>query len=72
MRKTEVKTDKPIYLGFLTLDWSNNNNKKKKMRKFWYRYINEKYSKKAKLIIIDTDSFIIHIKIAILFKDIKY
>ena len=30
MRKTEVKTDKPIYLGFLTLDWSNNNNKKKK------------------------------------------
>lgn len=42
------------------------------MRKFWYRYINEKYNKKAKLIIIDTDSFIIHIKIAILFKDIKY
>ena len=40
-RKTKVKMNKPIYLGFWILSLS-----KIQIYKFWYDYIKEKYGKK--------------------------
>ena len=57
MKKTEVKMNKPIYLGMSILDIS-----KTLMYEFWYDYIKPKYQDKAKLCYMDTDSFIIYIK----------
>ena len=65
MKKTQVKMNKPIYLGFSILDLS-----KIVMYEFWYDYIKPKYSKKAKLCYMDTDSFIIYIKTKDFYKDI--
>ena len=53
MKKTKVKLNKLIYLGFSKLDLS---------KIVMYDYLKAKYGKKAKLCYIDTDSFIIHIK----------
>ena len=57
MRKTEVKMNKPIYLGLSILDVS-----KMVMYEFWYDYMKPKYGDIAKLCYMDTDSFIINIK----------
>ena len=65
MKTTKVKMNKHIYLGFSILDLS-----KIVMYEFWYDYIKPKYGKKAKLCYLDTDSFIIHIKIEDFYKDI--
>ena len=65
MKKTEVKMNKPIYLGQATLDIS-----KTLMYKFWYEYIKPKYKDKARLCYMDTDSFIIHIKTEDFYEDI--
>ena len=66
MKKTEVKMNKPIYLGQAILDIS-----KTLMYDFWYGYIKPKYGDKAKLCYMDTDSFIIHIKTENFYKDIS-
>ena len=66
MKKTEVKMNKPIYLGQEILDIS-----KTLMYDFWYGYIKPKYGDKAKLCYMDTDSFIIHIKTEDFYKDIS-
>ena len=66
MRKTEVKMNKPIYLGQAVLDIS-----KTLMFEFWFDYIVPKYGDKVKLCYIDTDSFIMHIKIKDFYKDIS-
>ena len=65
MKKTEVKMNKPIYLGMSILDTS-----KTLMYKFWYDYIKPKYKDKAKLCYTDTDSFVIYIKTEDFYKDI--
>ena len=57
MKKTEVKMNKPVYLGQAILDIS-----KTLMYELWYDYIKPKYGEKAKLCYMDTDSFIIHIE----------
>ena len=57
MKKTEVKMNKPLYLGQAILDIS-----KTLMYEFWYVYIKPKYGDKVRLCHTDTDSFIMHIK----------
>ena len=44
MRKTKVKTNKPLYIGKSTLDIS-----KTLMHEFWNDYIKPKYGDRAKL-----------------------
>ena len=66
MKKTEVKMNKPLYLGQAILDIS-----KALMYEFWYDYIKPKYGDyKARLCYVDTDSFIMHIKTEYFYKDI--
>ena len=65
MKKTEVKMNKPIYLGQAILDLS-----KMLMYEFWYDYIKPKYGGKARLCYMDTDSFVINIKTKDFYKDI--
>ena len=66
MRKVDVKINKPIYLGQAILDIS-----KTLMYEFWYDYIKPKYSDKARLCYMDTDSFIMDIKTDDFYKDIN-
>ena len=66
MKKTEVKINKPIYLGQAVLDLS-----KTLMFEFWYDYIVPKYGDKVKLCYINTDSFIMHIITDDFYKDIS-
>ena len=65
MKKTKVKMNKPIYLGLSILEIS-----KILMFEFWYDYMKPKYSNKAKLCYMDTDSFIMNIKTNDFYEDI--
>ena len=66
MKKTKVKMNKPIYLGLSILEIS-----KTLMYEFWYDYIKPKYNDNVKLCYMDTDSFIMNIKINDFYKDIS-
>ena len=66
MKKTEVKINKPIYLGEAVLDLS-----KTHMFEFWYDYLQPMYGDKIRSCYTDTDSFIMHIKIDDFYKDIS-
>ena len=66
VKKTEVRINKPLYLGQGVLDLS-----KTLLFEFWYDYIVPKYGDKVKICYIDTDSFIIHIKTEDFCKDIS-
>ena len=57
MKKTEILTNKSVYLGLSMLEVS-----KILMYEFWYNYVKCKYGRKANLYFMDTDSFIVHIK----------
>ena len=65
VKKQEVKMNKPIYLGISILDII-----KTLMNEFWYDYIKPKYGDRAKLCYVDTDSFVIFIKIEDFYKEI--
>ena len=65
MKKAKVKMNKPLYLGFPTLEFS-----KTLMYEFWYDYIKPKYQDNAKVCYMDTASFIIHIKSEDFYKNI--
>ena len=64
--KTEVKINKPIYLGQAVLDLS-----KTLMFEFWYDYLKPMYGDKIRLCYTDTDSFIMHIKTDDFYKGIS-
>ena len=66
MKKTKVKSNKPIYLGLSILEIS-----KTLMYEFWYDYMKPKYGDNVKLYYMDTDSFIMHIKTEDFYKDIS-
>ena len=65
MKKTEVKMNKPMYLGQAVLD-----NSKTLMHEFWYDYLKPKYGDKVKLCYMDTDSFVIYVETEDFYKDI--
>ena len=66
MNKTKVKMNKPIYLGLSILEIS-----KILMYEFWYDYMKPKYGDNVKLRYMDTDSFIMNIKMEDFYKDIS-
>ena len=57
MKKTEIKINKPIYLGLAILDIS-----KTLMYEFWYDYLKPKYNNNMGLCYMDTDSFVFHVE----------
>ena len=65
MKKTSVKMNKPIYLGFAILSLS-----KIKMYGYWYDEMKPKYGDRIILCYMDTDSFIMHIKTEDFYKDL--
>ena len=64
-KKTEILMNKPVYLGLSILDLS-----KTLMYDFWSDYLKPKYRGKVKLCYMDTDSFIFHVKMDDIYKDI--
>ena len=66
MKETEVRMNKPIYLGQAVLDLS-----KTLMFEFWYNYLKPMYGNKIRLCYTDTESFIMHIKTDDFYKDIN-
>ena len=58
MKKIKIKANKPVYLGAAILDIS-----KTLIYEFWYDYLKPKYGDNVKLRYMDTDSFIMHIRI---------
>ena len=66
MKRIKVKMNKPVFLGMWIL-----NIIKTVMYEFWYDYIKPKYWNNAKLCYMDTDSFIIYIKIEDVYEDIS-
>ena len=65
MEKTEIKMNKPVYLGQAILDLS-----KTLMYEFHYDYMRPKYGSKFKLCYMDTDSFVYEIETEDFYKDI--
>ena len=66
MKKTEIKMNKPIYLGLTILDIS-----KTLMYEFWYAYLKPKYYSNIGQSYMDTDSFIFHFETEDFYKDIS-
>ena len=66
MKKTEIKMNKPMYLGQAILDTS-----KTLMYEFWYDYIKPRYGDKVRLCYMAPDSFVMDIKTDDFYKDIN-
>ena len=66
MKKTELKLNKPIYLGQAALDIS-----KTLMFEFWFNYSKPLYDDKIRLYYTDTNSLFMHIKTEDFYKDIS-
>ena len=63
IRKTQILTNKPVYLGLSILGPS-----KTAIYEFWYDYVKPQYVENAKLCYMDTDSFIVHVKTGDIYK----
>ena len=63
--KTQIFMNKAVYLGLSILEISII-----VMYDLWYDYVKPKYGEKAKLCHMDTDSFIVYIKIEVIYADI--
>ncbi|CAG8637950.1 8254_t:CDS:2 [Ambispora gerdemannii] len=63
-RQTNVKLNKPEYVGACILDLS-----KYYMYDFWYGYLKKKYGDRVKLLYTDTDSLIIEIEMENIYQD---
>ena len=66
MKKTKIKMNVPIYIGFTILEI-----RKTVMWKFFYDYFKPEYGDKIELCYTDTDSFILHIKTEDFYEDIN-
>ena len=66
MRRIKVEMNKPVYLGLCILDLS-----KIIMYEFHYDYMKPKYGDSAKLMYMDTDSFVYHIETEDFYSDIS-
>ena len=66
MKKTDLKFNKPVYLGMCILDLSRT-----LMYDFHYNYIKRKYGDKAKLLFTDTDNLMYEIETEDFYKDIS-
>ena len=65
MKRSQILTNKPVYLGLSILDLS-----KTVMCEFWYDCLKPKCSENVKLCYMDTGSFIVHVKTDDIYKDI--
>ena len=65
MGNTEIKVNKPVYLGQAILDLS-----KTLMYEFHYDYMRPRYGIKVKLCYMDTDSFVYEIETEDFYRDI--
>ena len=65
MKKKHIILNKPVYLGLSLLELS-----KMLMYGIWYDIVKEKYSEKAKMCFMNTDSFTVYIKTDDIYKDI--
>ena len=63
MRKTQILMNKPVYLSIFDQN-------KTVMYEFRYDYVKPIYGENAKLCYMDTDNFIIHVKMDDIYKDI--
>ena len=63
--KKQITMNKTVYLALSVLDLSKN-----VLYEFWYDYVNPKHGENAKLCYMDTDSFIVHVKLDDIYKDI--
>lgn len=66
LHKEQVKLNKPIYVGFTVLELS-----KLLIYDFHYNVILKKYSDKARLLFIDTDSLTYHVRTQDIYQDMK-
>ena len=66
MKKTKLKMNNPVYLGFSILEIS-----KTLMYEIWYDYIKSRYDNNVKLCYMDTDNFTMHIKTEDFYKNIE-
>ena len=66
MKKTEIKMNRPIYLGLTILDIS-----KTLTYEFWYDYLKPKYDTNIGLCYMNTDNFIFHVETEDFYKDIS-
>ena len=66
MKKTTVKLDKPIYVGFTVLELS-----KAHMYELHYNVFKHEYEERIQLAYSDTDSFLYEIKTEDIYKDLR-